>query len=302
MKEEYTYDVIIIGGSYAGLAAGMALGRAMKNVLIIDSGNPCNRNTPYSHNFITQDGKAPGEITQLARQQLKVYDTVRIFNGRATTGVNIGRGFEILCAAGEKFSAKKLIFATGIKDLLPRIEGFAECWGKSVLHCPYCHGYEVRNKKTVLLGNGDSGYEFTVLLSNWTKDLALLSNGKSTLTDKQQDKLALRSITIKEEEIEKLEHYAGQLHTIRFKDGTGIPAEVMYAPLPFEQHCSIPQSLGCELSQEGYIRTDHLQRTSVYGVYACGDNSNRMRTLANAVATGTTAGMMLNKELVLEEF
>ena len=140
-------DVIIVGGSYSGLAAGMALGRALRQVLIIDSGKPCNRQTPYSHNFITQDGKTPEEIATLARQQVEKYDTVTFFNGLATNGAKTENGFEIQTASGETFSAKKLIFATGIKDIMPDIEGYAECWGISVLHCPYCHGYEVRNVK-----------------------------------------------------------------------------------------------------------------------------------------------------------
>ncbi len=302
MAYQREFDVIIIGGSYSGLAAGMALGRTLRQVLIIDSGNPCNKQTPYSHNFITQDGKTPADIALLARQQVEKYGTVKFMNGLAVRGSKVEKGFEIKVGSGETFSAKKLIFATGIKDSIPNIDGVKECWGISVLHCPYCHGYEVKNESTGVLGNGEKGFEFVSLISNWTKDLTLFTNGKSTLTTNQAAKLDSHRIKLIETEIERLEHTHGQLQNIIFKDGTTSPIKAFYAPSPFEQHCGIPEALGCELIDEGYLKTDSIQRTSVHGVYACGDNSTRLRTVANAVAMGTTAGMMINKEIVLEEF
>lgn len=302
MKDHKKFDVIIIGGSYSGLAAGMALGRGLKHVLIIDSGNPCNKQTPYSHNFITQDGKTPIEIATLAREQVEKYDTVKFFNGLAKKGVKIEDGFEIQTASGETFGAKKLIFATGIKDIMSNIVGYAECWGISVLHCPYCHGYEVRNERTGILANGDYGFEFSVLISNWTKDLTLFTNGKSILTPEQTYKLKSHDIKIMEPEIEKLEHSNGYLRHIQFKDGTTSSIKALYTHNPFEQHCSIPRSLGCELTDEGYIKIEPFQKTTVHGIFACGDNTTRIRTVANAIAMGTTAGMMVNKEIVSEEF
>jgi thioredoxin reductase len=302
MTNSQYFDVIIVGGSYSGLAAGMALGRALRQVLIIDSGKPCNRQTPHSHNFIAQDGKTPGEIALLARQDVEKYGTVKFFKDLAIKGVQKEIGFEIQTASGETFGAKKIIFATGIKDIMPDLEGYAECWGISVLHCPYCHGYEVRNESTGILGNGDYGFEFSNLISNWTKDLTLFTNGISALTTEQTAKIEKHKINIVEKEIEKLEHANGYLQNIIFKDGTTSPIKVIYARSNFEQQCAIPENLGCEFTELGYIRVDPLQKTTVHGIYACGDNTTRIRTLANAVATGTTSGMMANKEIVEEEF
>lgn len=296
------FDVIIIGGSYSGLAAGMALGRALKKVLIIDSGKPCNRQTPHSHNFITQDGKTPAEIATLAKQQVEKYDTVTFFNGLATNGAKIENGFSIQTDSGETFRAKKLIFATGVKDVMPNIEGYAECWGISVLHCPYCHGYEVRNEPTGVLGNGEQGVEFATLISNWTKDLTLFTNEPSTLTPEQTAKLKSHAIKIVETGIEKFEHRNGYLQKIIFKDGASSSIKALYARNPFEQHCTIPETLGCELTEDGYIKIDPFQKTTIPGIFACGDNTTRMRALANAVAMGTTAGAMVNREIVFEEF
>lgn len=302
MKNYKQFDVIIIGGSYAGLAAAMALGRALKKVLIIDNGKPCNRQTPHSHNFLTNDGKTPAEIAALANLQVRRYDTVKFFNGAAMNGTKTEEGFQIQVESGETFAAKKLIFATGIKDLLPAIDGLAACWGISVIHCPYCHGYEVRDEKTGILGNGDMAFDFTRLISNWTKVLTVFTNGTSTLTIGQIEKLQQHQIKIVEKEIERLEHSNGYLQNIIFKDGSKSSINAIYAPSPFEQHCKIPESLGCELTEEGYIKIDSFQETSIKGVFAIGDNATKMRTVANAVAMGTTAGMMISKKMILEEF
>src|SRR6185312_9004706 len=205
----------------------MALGRALRKVLIIDSGKPCNRQTPHSHNFLTQDGKTPNEIATLGKQQVQMYSTVSFFNGVATNGIRTEKGFRIEVGSGEKFTGKKLVFASGIKDVMQDIDGYAECWGISVIHCPYCHGYEVRNEKTGILGNGEYGYEFSSLISNWTGDLTLFTNGKSTLSSKQTFKLKKHLITIEESEIEKLEHEDGYLQRIVFKNGMTTPVKAL---------------------------------------------------------------------------
>src|SRR5690606_24367400 len=148
MTDIKDFEVIIIGGSYAGLSAAMALGRALRHVLIIDGGQPCNKQTPHSHNFITQDGKTPKEISSLAKQQVEEYETIKFYKGLAANATKTDKGFKITTDTNDTFTAKKLIFATGLKDIMPGIIGFAECWGISVNHCPYCHGYEYRNKNT----------------------------------------------------------------------------------------------------------------------------------------------------------
>lgn len=198
MADSKHFDVIIVGGSYAGLSAAMALGRSLRQVLIIDSGLPCNRQTPHSHNFITQDGKTPGEISALAKQQVEKYTTVRFHNGLAETAVKTKNGFEITTKLNEKFYAKKLIFATGIKDIMPAIKGFEQCWGISVIHCPYCHGYEVKNEVTGIFGNGEAAMHVTPLVHNLTKKLTIYTNGVSAFTDEQTAQLKKQGIPVVE--------------------------------------------------------------------------------------------------------
>lgn len=302
MEDNTKFDVIIIGGSYSGLAAAMALGRALKKVLVIDSGKPCNRQTPHSHNFITQDGKTPKEISTIAREQVLKYQTVNFHDGLAIKGIKTAQRFEITTESNEIFTAKKLLFATGIKDIMPSIHGFSECWGISIIHCPYCHGYEVKDQKTGIFGNGDYGFEFSKLINNWTKDLTLYTNGKSTLTEEQTKKIKKHHIEIVETEIKKFEHDNGQLQNIIFKDGTKIAIKALYSRPAFEPHCTIPVDLGCELTEQNYIKIDAFQKTTVHGIYACGDNVTPMRSVANAVAMGTLSGAMINREIIDEEF
>lgn len=302
MTNNNKFDVIIIGGSYAGLSAGMALGRALRNVLIIDSGKPCNIQTPHSHNFLTQDGKTPKEISNLAKRQVEEYKTIKFFNGLAIKGKKIESGFEIETENGNIFSAKKLVFATGVKDTMPKIKGFSECWGISIIHCPYCHGYEYSNDKTGVFANGDIAFEIGKLINNWTKDLIIFTNGKSTLTDEQVSKLKKHNIKIVEKEIDYFNHKSGQIESIIFKDSTSEKIKALYARPKFEQHCEIPKQLGCELTEHNYIKIDPFQKTTENGIFACGDNTSMMRAVSYAIAMGGIAGGMTNRELIEDEF
>ncbi|MDQ0593030.1 thioredoxin reductase [Chryseobacterium ginsenosidimutans] len=298
---EQNFDVIIIGGSYSGLSVAMTLGRSLRKVLIIDSGKPCNRQTPHSHNFITQDGKVPKEISDLAKEQVLKYETVKFHNGMVTKTSKNAEGFEVETKNSEKFYTKKLILASGVKDIMPNIPGFAECWGISVVHCPYCHGYEVKGKITGILSNGDTAFEFSKLVFNLTKDLTLFTNGKSSLNEEQEEKFTQNKINIVEDEIEEVVHENGQIEKLIFKNGKEIPLQVLYAKLPFEQNINV-EDLGLELAEHGFIKIDHFHKTNIDGVFACGDNVTMMRSVANAVAQGNFTGAIVNKELSEEEF
>jgi thioredoxin reductase len=241
MEKSERFDVIIIGGSYSGLAAGMALGRSLRKVLVIDSGKPANRQTPHSHNFLTHDGDTPAEIAAVARHRVEQYDTVQFCRDTALKGMQMENGFLIETAQGRKFEAKKLIFATGIVDEMPGIPGFTDCWGISALHCPYCHGYEVRHRRTGVLANGEGAFEFATLLSNWTADLTLFTNGPSGLSIGERNRLEAHSIPVVEDEIERMEHREGYLQEMIFKNGYRVPLTVLYSRRPFTQHCDIPE-------------------------------------------------------------
>jgi len=302
MTDNKNFDVIIVGGSYAGLSAAMSLGRALRTVLIIDSGLPCNRQTPHSHNFITQDGEKPSVIAEKAKKQVLKYGTVKFLTDLAVNGKKTDKGFEISTQSGKIFSAKKLIFATGLKDNMPNIKGFSDCWGISVLHCPYCHGYEVKNEKTGVLANGYGAFHLARLISNWTKDLTIFTNGKSELTQEQTDEIKRHNILIVEKEITSVKHRSGIVEEIVFADNSTFKLQTIYSRPPFEQHCKIPELLGCELTEQGLIKVDTSQKTTVDNIFACGDSTNPLRSVPYAVSTGSNTGVFLNNAMTEEDF
>lgn len=301
MQDNGLYDVIVIGGSYAGLSAAMALGRSLKRVLILDGGKPCNRFTPHSQNFLTQDGVAPAEIAKIGKAQVLKYKTVSFIEDPAVTGGRSNDKFEIGTKAGKTYNAKKLIFATGLRDVLPVIPGFAECWGISAIHCPYCHGYEYHGRPTGILANGEMAYHYAQLVSNLTTELVVFTNGAASFTPEQTVKLKERKIKIIETQVEKLVHEKGYLEQVVLKSNTSIPVNAIYHRPVFEQHSDIPTQLGCELTEQGLIKVDMFQKTTAPGIYAAGDNC-AMRAVAAAVATGNMAGAVCNKEITEEEF
>jgi thioredoxin reductase len=302
MTDTKSFEVIIIGGSYAGLSAAMALGRSLRSVLIIDGGLPCNRQTPRSHNFITHDGEKPGEIAEKAKADVLKYDTVSFLNDSAITGEKVEDHFIITTQLGNKFYAKKLIFATGIKDLMPEIKGFAECWGISVIHCPYCHGYEFRGKNTGILANGARAFHLASIIDNLTDKLTIFTNGKADFTEEQTINIKQHNIAIIEATITEVEHTNGLIKNIFLSDGTSMPFDALYAALPFTQHSDIPASLSCELTEHGHIKVTSFQETNINGVFACGDNSNMMRSVALAVSSGNVTGAVVNGKLIEEQF
>lgn len=302
MTDNKNFDVIIIGGSYAGLSAAMALGRSLKNVLIIDSGQPCNRFTPHSHNFITQDGAEPGKIALEAKNQVLKYHTVKFHPDTAVNAKKTESGFIIETQDGNTFSAKKLVIATGIKDIFPSVKGFAECWGKSIIHCPYCHGYEFKGMKTAIVANGERAFHLAALVKNLTEKLTIITQGSQDFKEDQLTKLEKNRISIITKEVLEAEHQNRNLKALVFKDGSREKFDAAYAVIPFEQHSRIPHSLGCEITEMNLLKVDMFQKTNIPGLYACGDCASPLRSVAYAVATGNIVGSMVNNELTMENF
>src|SRR5690606_8835782 len=189
MSDSQEFEVAIIGGSYAGLSAAMALGRSLRRVLVIDSGLPCNRQTPHSHNFLTHDGEKPDVIAKKAKADVLKYDTISFVNDAALSGKKTEKGFIITTKSGKDFRAEKIILASGIRDIMPDIKGFAECWGISVVHCPYCHGYEIAGKNTAIFADADKAFHLAPLVNNLTGKLTIITNGGAGFNEEQTRKL-----------------------------------------------------------------------------------------------------------------
>ncbi|GAA4209146.1 NAD(P)/FAD-dependent oxidoreductase [Pedobacter jeongneungensis] len=296
------FDVIIIGGSYAGLSAALTLGRSTRNVLVIDAGKPCNRQTPHSHNFLTHDGDRPAEISVAAKAEVLKYPTVKFISAKANSAKQLEDGFLVGVEDGQYFTSRKILLVTGLKDTLPDIKGLAACWAISAIHCPYCHGYEVKNEKIALLMNGEHAFDMAKTLHLWNKDLTILTNGKSQLTAEQAEKLKAKSITVLEEEIFELEHQNGHLEDVVFKNGEKIAFKAIYVKPEIEQHVNFNEQLEFELTELKTIKVNEQQQTTAKGVYAAGDCATLFRSLSIITAAGTMAAVMINKELISEDF
>jgi thioredoxin reductase len=299
MKHNEPFDAVIVGGSFAGLSAAMALGRSLKKVLVIDNHQPCNQQTPHAHNLLTQDGKAPGQITAEGKAQVQQYDTVEFLDGLVIDGKKEPDSFVVTLESGEEIQSKTLLFATGLRDRMLEVPGFSECWGISILHCPFCHGYEVKGENLGVLGNGTTGFQLVQLIYNWSDNLTLYTNGTSTLSREEEKKLQQKGIAVVEKKFRRLEHRDGRLQRIVFEDNSSEAKTAIFARVETEQKCKVPLAMGCELTEHGSLHTDDFQRTTVEGIYAAGDSASPLRTLSIAIASGTKAGAVIVHDLVL---
>ncbi|TLV02761.1 NAD(P)/FAD-dependent oxidoreductase [Dyadobacter luticola] len=300
MKNDSPFEVIIVGGSYAGLSAALALGRALRNVFIIDSGDPCNKQTPHSHNFLTRDGETPAAIAEAALKQVLAYPTVTILKDKVTQVTGTNNDFTVETESGNRAKAQKILFATGVRDIMPPIPGFAECWGISVIHCPYCHGYEYRGQKTGILANGETVLEMGKLIRHWTEDVTIFTNGAATFDQDTRENSLAMNIVINEHEIQSIRHDRGYLSQLNFTNNTSEQLTALYARPAFVQHCTIPLELGCEINEKGHLKVDEMQKTNIPGIYAAGDNTIMFRGISMVTAAGTKAGAMMNFELIHE--
>ncbi len=294
------YDVIIIGGSYAGLSAAIQLGRARRKVLVIDEGQRRNRFAAHSHGFITQDGVDPAVIAAKAREQVLNYPTITWLSARADSAQKLttsstDAGFEVL-AKGVRHLSRRLLLATGVKDLLPAIEGLAERWGKAVFHCPYCHGYELNQGPIGVIAGSELSMHHALMLPDWGPTTLVL-NDAFTPDAEQLAALTARGTTLERCPISAITGHAD----INLADGRVLSFAGLFAMAPFELASPIAHDLGLEMEQGplgATIKTDVMKETSLPGVFACGDAARPMASVALAVGDGNLAGAGVHRSLM----
>jgi len=294
------FEVIIIGGSFAGLSAAMSLGRALRKVLIIDAGNPCNIQSPSSHNLLTQDGDTPEAILSKAKKKIAQYPEITFKIDFVIKAEKLSGNFKVMTSDGDAYSSKKLIIATGVKDILPEIIGFKECWGITLLHCPYCHGYEFKNRFTGIYGDSKYVYQMAISLLQWTKNLHLFITDSNNLNSVQKKSLRHYNIQIYNSDIVKINHKQGYIKSVKLDNGQTYNLSAIYIRSKIRQNILLDQSLNYKLTDKGLIEVDILQKTTQEGIFACGDNATHGRSIAMAISTGSLAGIMCNKELIEE--
>jgi thioredoxin reductase len=298
------YEVIIVGGGTAGLSAALVLGRARRRVLLLDTGQPRNAPADAAHGFFTRDGTPPLQLLEIGRHQLCPYDSVEIRAVEATGARHRDDGFDVDLADGTLEHTRTLILATGVRDELPELPGFRELWGRGVYHCPYCHGWEVRDQPLAVSANGEVAMHLAPLIRQWSRDLILLTNGPVSIPEADLAALRALGIQIREDPIARLDGDAG-LERIVFATGETIARRGLFYRPTQSPRTELARQLGCALVEDGpipgLIRVDESQQTTVAGVYAAGDVATTMQQVATAAASGATAAARINLTLVLNE-
>lgn len=295
------WDALVIGGSFAGLSAAMQLARGQRKVLLIDAGEPRNRFAAQSHGFFAADGMSPAELRGLAWQQLLAYPTVTFKQSRVQTAQKLAGGFVVTDETGLQYQGQTLILATGLVDSLPKISGLAARWGKSVIHCPYCHGYEFRQQPIAIIANGDASVHQAAILPDWGP-VTYFSQNRYVPDAEQAALLKRRGVLTEHTPVVAVEGDADSISAVVLADGRKMPAAVVYlAPKTSFGH-NLAQQLGCELEQGPtglFIKTDAMQQSSVTGVFAAGDMAAPLHNAMLAAAAGVKAGAAAHRLLML---
>ncbi|WP_028776856.1 NAD(P)/FAD-dependent oxidoreductase [Shimazuella kribbensis] len=295
-------DCAIIGGGPAGLNAALVLGRAKRNVILFDDNNPRNRVTKESHGFITRDGIHPMEFRKIAHQEISHYPSVEMQNVRITK-VETDKYPAYFCltqADGEKIYAKNIILATGLKENLPAINGINDFYGKSLFNCPYCDGWELRNKPLIVISEQQNVFHLTTMVWNWSQDLIVCTNGQQNLNRKQKEKLEQKGIQVQDQKIISLVGKDGQLERVIFENHEVQRMGGFISPRLI-QASSFHELLGCEADDQGKIIKDDFGRTNIKGVYVAGDTITPSHLISSA-AEGSRAAMGVNADLTEREF
>jgi thioredoxin reductase len=294
-------DVAVIGAGAAGLSAALVLGRARRRTIVLDGGPPRNTPAPGAHGFLTRDGTPPLELQRIGVSQLRPYGTVEVRTGRAIDARRGGKSFSIELEDGSTLAARRILLATGVADELPPVPGLAELWGRGVLHCPFCHGWEVRDQPLALYGRGVAAVEFARLLLGWSRDIVLCSDGPVALAAEQASQLQRWGVAIRQEKVAAIAGAAGRMR-ISFENGSSIERTALFIQPPRKPGSDLPARLGCALDEVGCVVVDEEGQTSVPGIYAAGDGAGATQQLVVAAAAGATAAMSIQKELITHDF
>jgi len=291
------FDVVIIGGSYAGMSAALQLVRARRNVLIIDGGKPRNRNARVAHGFLGREGMPPADIASQARDELLRYPTLRWLTGTAVSAQAIDDGgrFQVMVEDGQTFVADRVILAHGVTDDLPDIDGIGERWGRSVFHCPYCHGYEVFEGRIGVIGCAkDGGAAQALLLCDWGRITLFCSQASARIDAEQHARLEACGVVIESAQVQRVEDTA----TVVLADGRRVEVDALFISPHSRLSTDLAEQLGCELKDGGCITTDSAKQTTVPGVFACGDAARMAGSIALAVGEGALAGVAVHHSLM----
>jgi thioredoxin reductase len=294
------YDVIIVGGGPAGLNAAVVLGRCRRKVLLFDSATYRNRYSHGMHNYLTRDDIAPNEFIKLCHNEIDKYGVHYQQKKVVEARKNDDKIFVVRDEDGAKYYSRKMLIATGLTDKLPEVEGFKEMYGKSVFHCPYCDGWEVRDKKIGVYAKNKEGWELALALKGWSKQVTLYTDGRKNVKSFQKEQLDANNIVVDTRPITRISGNDGKLEKIIFKSGEEQACEAIFFVNGFTQQCNLAETFGCDMTHKGVAKANTHQQTNVPGLYVAGDVARDMHFVVVAAAEGAKAGVTINKELQKE--
>jgi thioredoxin reductase len=299
------FDVVIVGGGAAGLSAALVLTRARRRVAVVDAGHPRNAPAAHMHGFLGSDGLPPGDLLAAGREEVKGYGgqllsatVTRVVACPTSSGDN--PCFEVYLDAGPALRARRLLVTTGLHDAVPDIPGVRERWGRDLLHCPYCHGHEVRDQLLGVLGGTPEALAHAHLVRQWSPDVIYFANG-AALTGDQQEQLAARAIGVVEEPVTRLVIDDDHLSGVELASGRVVPRTAVFVRPRFQAHDSLLTSLGCTTRENGWVDTDATGLTSVPGVWGAGNAVNPRAQVITAAGEGSSAAIAINNDLVDED-
>lgn len=296
-------DVIIIGGSFAGLAAALQLGRARRKVTVLDTGLPRNRFAGHSHGLLGHDHKSPLDILAEARRQLARYPTIKLVNARADSVSGAVDDFSVRTADGESLRARRLILSYGVVDQMPDIPGFAGGWGKAIVPCPYCDGFEFAGRHWGLLWSGPQSHNQVRLFHDWTDQLTVFAAGRDIPPDIRAD-LARRKVPVVDGRITEIAHRGSHSSTIKLDSGPDVAVDILFAHPRNKPSGRLHESLGLATVDTPLgivLKVDERRETSMPGIYAAGDLANPITppSVTLAIAHGATAGISAQQSMVI---
>ncbi|WP_313637835.1 NAD(P)/FAD-dependent oxidoreductase [Paenibacillus sp.] len=296
------YDCAIIGGGPAGLNAALVLGRARKNVVVIDEGRARNRVTRETHGFLTRDRISPSDFRRIAKEQISAYPSVTFSEDTAISITGTDGDFKITTVQGQTYRSKKLLFAIGMKDPPMDIKGLSDVYGRSAFICPYCDGWELRDQPLVVIVKGADATHMAQVISGWTNNITICTNGPDDLTEAQREELQQHNIPVFDSPIQSIGSNEGMLQQVVLKDSTSINCTGIFFRPKLMIGSDLPQAIGCEITEAGTVIVDNLGKTNVPGVFSAGDAATHLHQAIIAASMGSLAGVGINNELNEEEW
>jgi thioredoxin reductase len=300
------WDCIIVGGGAAGLSAGLVLGRARRRTLLVDAGAQSNLPAHGIGGLLGHDGRSPAELYEIGRSELSVYPSVEVRTGEVVTGERSEGEFVLHLADGTRERTRRVLLATGMEYRPPELPGLAQLWGGSAFHCPFCHGWEMRDQPLAVLARGPRAVHSALLLRGWSDDIVVLTDGPDGLEDDDRVRLAHANITIDERRVAELDSENGELSAVVFTDGTRLARKGLLVATTLHQRSNLAEALGAEPADptpvaQNPIAVDGFYRTTAPGVFAAGDLSVQMPQVAAAIASGSHAAAAVVQSLMADE-